>query len=184
MKKVTKAAVAAGAAGVLLLGGAGSFALWNDTKSVDAGTVSTGHLTLDASAPGAWADVSSDVDVENAEFDPANDHIVPGDTVTYTQVVTIGADGKNLKGELTVGTLAAVPAALTDQVTVTVAPTAAAGVTVDGSVVSFDAPGIFTVPVTITVNFLEGAAGSTPETTMVQEVNLNALELTLDQVRP
>ncbi|ALO67767.1 hypothetical protein AS189_16390 [Arthrobacter alpinus] len=182
MKKVTKAAVAAGAAGVLLLGGAGSFALWNDTKTVDAGTVNTGHLTLDASAPGAWADISADA--ENALFVPTTDKIVPGDTVTFTQTVTIDADGKNLKGELTVGTLAAVPAALTDQVTVTVAPTAAAGVTVDGSVVSFDAPGIFTVPVTITVNFLEGAAGSTPETTMVQEVNLNALELTLDQVRP
>lgn len=123
-------------------------------------------------------------DAANTDFDPATDRIVPGDTVTYTQVVTIGAEGKNLKGELTVGTLAAVPAALTNQVTVTVAPTAAAGVTVDGSVISFVAPGNFTVPVTITVNFLEGTTGSTPDTTMVQAINLNALELTLDQVRP
>lgn len=181
MKKVMKAAVAAGAAGALLLGGAGSFALWNDIGTVDAGTVTTGSLTLDTTAAGVWADVSPDA--ANATFVPATDKLVPGDTVTYTQAVTIGADGKNLKGALTVGTLAAVPTALEGQVSVVVAPTAAAGVTIDGDVVSFAAPGSYTVPVTITVAFAAGTPGSTADTTMGEAIDLTALTLTLNQVR-
>lgn len=181
MKKVMKAAVAAGAAGALLLGGAGTYALWSASSEVDAGTVTTGHLTLDTATPGTWVDSSADA--ADTAFDPTSDHIVPGDTVTYTQVVTIGADGKNLKGALTVGTLDAIPAALAGQVTVAVAPTAVPGVTVEGSEVSFAAQGSYPVPVTITVNFDAGATGSTPDTTMDEAVNLNALELTLNQVR-
>lgn len=50
MNKATKGAVAAGAAGILLLGGAGTFALWEDNASITGGTVSTGHLDLAVAA--------------------------------------------------------------------------------------------------------------------------------------
>lgn len=183
MKKVMKAAIAAGAAGALLLGGAGTMALWSVDTDIDAGTVTTGHLTLDATATGVWTDTSADA--ATTDFVPATDHLVPGDTVTYAQTVTIGADGKNLKGELTVGTLDAVPAALADDVTVTVAaaPTDP-NLTVVGSVVSFAEPGSYDVPVTITVAFAAGTAGSTADTTMDTPIDLTALSLTLNQVRP
>ncbi|MGO2539999.1 MAG: alternate-type signal peptide domain-containing protein [Specibacter sp.] len=184
MKKVMKAAIAAGAAGALLLGGAGTMALWSADTDINAGTVSTGHLTLDSSAAGAWADASADA--ASTIFDPATDHLVPGDTVEFSQTVTIGADGKNLKGELTVGDLAsAVPTELADDVTVTVAaaPTDP-NLTVVGSTVSFAEPGTYDVPVTITVAFAAGTAGSTADTTMDTPMDLTALSLTLNQVRP
>lgn len=186
MKKVMKAAIAAGAAGALLLGGAGTMALWSADDTVDAGTVTTGHLTLETGPAGAWTDTS--VDAADADFDPLTDHLVPGDTVEFSQTVTIGADGKNLKGELTVGDLAAaVPGALTDEVTVTVAaePTDP-NLTVAGNVVSFSAPGSYDVPVKITVVFDKGVLGTvpTPAAEMEADIDLTALTLTLNQVRP
>jgi alternate signal-mediated exported protein len=185
VKKTLKAAIAAGAAGALLLGGAGTFALWQATDTVDAGTVSTGHLTLDATGVGTWTDESAGVAPGESAFDPATQHIVPGDTVKYSQTVSIAADGKNLKGALTVGTVAAIPADLIGQVTVTVAaaPTDP-DLTVTGNVISFEAPGTYTVPVTITVAFAAGTTGSTAATTMNKDIDLNALALTLNQTRP
>ncbi len=184
MKKVTKAAIAAGAATALMLGGAGTLALWQDSKDISAGTVTSGHLTLDTTAAGAWTDTSSGA--ATTDFNPAVDHIVPGDTVVYNQAVRISADGKNLQGELTVGSLAAaIPAELAGQVDVTVEPsTADAGLTIAGSKVSFEEPGDYDLSVAITVAFLEGTAGTTPSETMNQPIDLTKLALTLNQVRP
>ncbi len=184
MKKVTKAAIAAGAATALMLGGAGTLALWQDSKDISAGTVTSGHLTLDTAAAGTWTDTSSGA--ATTDFDPTTDHIVPGDTVVYNQNVTISADGKNLQGELTVGSFAAaIPAELAGQVTVDVVPSSTdSGLTIAGSKVSFAAPGSYNLSVAITVDFLEGIEGSTPVDTMDQPIDLTALTLTLNQVRP
>lgn len=182
MKKVMKAAIAAGAASALLLGGAGTYALWNGEGDINAGTVTTGHLTLDATAAGVWADASGDA--ANANFDPASDRLVPGDIVTFKQSVTISAVGKNLKGALDVGTLDAVPAALAGQVSVELdADATAAGLTEAGNVISFAAPGEYVIPVTITVTFVPGTEGSTLPGTMNQDLDLGALSLNLNQIR-
>ncbi|WP_181036016.1 alternate-type signal peptide domain-containing protein [Arthrobacter sp. N199823] len=187
MKKITKAAVAAGAAAALMLGGAGSLALWNDSKTVDAGTVTTGHLTLDATAAGTWTDMS--IGAGTTAFVPGTDHLVPGDTVVYSQTVTIAADGKNLRGALTVGALdAAVPEALAEDVTVTIAaaPTDPKLTLIGSNEVSFAEPGSYEVPVTITVLFAKGVLGTvpTPAAEMGADIDLTALTLTLNQVRP
>lgn len=183
MKKIMKAAIAAGAAGALMLGGAGTFALWNGSGDVSAGTVTTGHLLLNTAAAGVWQDVS--VPATPVAFDPVTETIVPGDILEYKQTVTIDADGKNLQGELTVGALDAVPAALVGQVTLNLdADATAPGLTQVGNVISFAAPGSYAVPITITVTFAEGTAGSSPAGTMDEPIDLGALELALDQVRP
>ena len=46
MKKSTKGAFAAAAAGSLLLGGAGSLAYWTDASTVDGKAITSGHLQL------------------------------------------------------------------------------------------------------------------------------------------
>ena len=46
MKKSTKGAVAAGAAAVLLLGGAGTLAFWNADGTAEGGTLTAGTLEL------------------------------------------------------------------------------------------------------------------------------------------
>lgn len=180
MKKVTKAAIAAGAAGALLLGGAGTMALWTASTDVDAGTVTTGHLTMDATgAAGVWADASADA--ASTTFDPATDHLVPGDTVTFTQTVSIGADGKNLKGELTATGLTG-GSALPNDVTVAV-DVADTGVGVEqdpeSGIITFGEAATYEVPVKVTVVFAASATGS-----MTSVVDLGAMSLTLNQVRP
>lgn len=182
MKKVTKATIAAAAAGVLLVGGAGTVALWQAQDNVSAGTVSTGHLTLSTGDAGVWTDNS--VIASPTPFDPATETIVPGDTLQFNQKLTIDAEGKNIQGALTVGTLGAVPAALQDHVTVVLDVDASApGLSELGNVLSFAGTGVYEVPVSITVTFAKGTAGSTPDTTMDEAIDLTQLALTLDQVR-
>lgn len=176
MKKVTKATIAAAAAGVLLLGGAGTVALWSANEGINAGTVSTGHLTLDAAAAGEWSDVS--IPGTPTAFAPLTDDIVPGDTVAYEQTVIVSADGKNLKGELTASGLTG-GSALPDGVTVDVVVDGSAeGLTQVGNAISFDAAGDYVVPVTVTVTFDQAATGS-----MDTAVDLGSMTLVLNQIR-
>ena len=56
MNKLTKAAIAGAAGVILLMGGAGSLAYWNDSiASNPAGqTISAGTLTVTAASAGGW----------------------------------------------------------------------------------------------------------------------------------
>ena len=86
----------AGAAGVaLLLGGAGTFALWNDDAAIAGATINAGTLTVEASNS-AWSDDQGAID------DLANYLIVPGDTLTYVTTLTVDAQGDNLHATLNV----------------------------------------------------------------------------------
>lgn len=182
MKKVTKATIAAVAAGALLLGGAGTIALWQQSETVDAGTVNTGHLALTVENNGVWTDISDGG--AGVPFDPATEQIVPGDVVAYTQTVQIDAEGKNIQGALSVGTLQALPPELQDEIELDLEIDATAeGLTKEGNVISFAEQGNYDVPVKITVTFPTGTAASTPNDTMDKAIDLNALTLTLDQVR-
>lgn len=189
MNKVTKAGISAGIAGLLLLGGAGTYALWQDSKTVDAGTVQTGQLKLTLGAAGTWKDISSDV-TGAPTIDPAVFKIVPGDTIQFSQGVTILAEGQNLKGQLTIDqstVTAAIPVAWQPYVTVTVAPSGLpAGITNNAGVLSFTAPGSYTFNVGITVAFAKGtnASATDDETIENQTANLNGLALKLEQIRP
>ncbi len=97
MKKSTKGAVAAAAAGVLLLGGAGSLAYWSSTQDVPGGTINSGSLALSTPDCGAWSlDSGEDVPVVYADGDP----LVPGDELTKTCTFTITATGNHLRATL------------------------------------------------------------------------------------
>ena len=98
MNKLVKGAIA-GAVGVaLLLGGAGTFALWNSSIGVASGTVATGTLTFGTATGATWKDNSPGA--LTTTFNPATQKIVPGDVVALTQTVTISATGKNLVAQL------------------------------------------------------------------------------------
>lgn len=174
MKKVTKAAVAAAAAGVLLLGGAGTFALWSDQADIAAGTVTIGHLTMTSDA-GSWKDVSDGG--EGVPFAAATDKIVPGDMLEFDQTVNINADGKNLKGKLTVENLDSLPTPADVTVSMAVDATAPGLVEELDGTISFD-PGTYAVPVKITVAFSQTATGS-----MDESLVLGDLAVALTQVR-
>jgi alternate signal-mediated exported protein len=91
MNKSTKGALAATAAGFLLLGGAGSLAYWSDSGTVSGTDITSGHLKLDLDNCGDWT-----LDGEADAFDPAADRVVPGDTLTKTCTYTVDAEGNHL----------------------------------------------------------------------------------------
>jgi alternate signal-mediated exported protein len=98
MKKSYKGAVAAAAAGVLLLGGAGSLAYWSSSVDVPGGTINSGSLALSTPACGAWT-------LDTLEPAPPvtftdGDPLVPGDVLTKTCTTTITATGNHLRATL------------------------------------------------------------------------------------
>ncbi|GAA2015813.1 alternate-type signal peptide domain-containing protein [Microbacterium ulmi] len=104
MNKFVKGAIASAAGGALLLGGAGTFALWNDTlPGQDAGVITAGTLqfTDPQSVTGKWWDVSPDAR-EEEELVIGNFVMVPGDVLEYRGNVELTATGNNLQAILSV----------------------------------------------------------------------------------
>jgi len=99
MNRNAKGAIAVGAATLLLLGGGGTFALWNDSANLSAGTVDSGQLTLEAAAGnGTWyTDEDLTDEITSWGNEGAGYAIVPGDTVYWeSEELTITAEGDNL----------------------------------------------------------------------------------------
>ncbi|NIJ04023.1 alternate-type signal peptide domain-containing protein [Frigoribacterium faeni] len=96
MNAFVKSAVA-GAAGIaLLLGGAGTFAVWNSSASASAGVLRTGQLSL-ATTPGTgqWKDLRTGSLLSDAEL--SSYRMIPGTQLEYTVPVTVTASGTGLK---------------------------------------------------------------------------------------
>lgn len=105
MKKTTKGALAAGTAAVLLTGGAGTLAYWNDTQPITGSDINAGHLSLDTDVSntgcGDWQLDSDEVAfVTYGDGDP----LVPGDVLTKVCEFTISAVGNHLRATLDVST--------------------------------------------------------------------------------
>jgi alternate signal-mediated exported protein len=98
MKKATKGAIAAGAAGALLLGGAGSLAFWSDSQTVTGGTITAGELGLTALDAGTWK-LNGTTTLTPAQV--AALRVVPGDSVVFTGSYDVRAQGDNLQATVT-----------------------------------------------------------------------------------
>lgn len=96
MKKLTKGAISAAAASVLLLGGATSLAYWNDAETTPGTVVNSGHLKLDPQTAGQWR-----LNGEATAYNPATQRLVPGDTLTKTATFVVDAQGDYLNAEFT-----------------------------------------------------------------------------------
>lgn len=183
MKKSTKGAVAAGAAAVLLLGGLGSFALWQDEETVGGGTINSGELNFDPVVPatGTWTETSVTPNVVIGP-DPAGFPIVPGDVLEYSTAYVVNWAGTNLRATITadftdVAGNAALAAALDTEVSVNGGTALPNGSAVELPLTT--SPQTITVEVTIT--FDQATADLIAQN---ESVDLNDFTLTLDQVRP
>ena len=179
MKKQTKGAIAAGGAAVLLLGGLGSLAYWNDSTALGGSTITSGQLSMTKDA-GTWTD-------ENGSINPTTFRLVPGDTVTYTTTVTINATGDNLKAKLYADT-----SGFTSSKTLATEPTktisakksadpAGTDITQSGTSLAISPAGgasAYTVVVTLKLPF-DSATNSSQSDTL----NLGNIALHLDQVQ-
>ncbi|TQF69066.1 alternate-type signal peptide domain-containing protein [Rhodococcus spelaei] len=175
MNLKTKGAIAAGAATVLLAGGAGTMAAFNGGGSVGGGAVGAGSLSLAQSGTPSWSDQFGPVNITNYKA-------VPGDVLTYKASFTVTAKGTNLIANLGAdsGTItgdAALKAAMKSSVTATTGgaslPSNAGGTVItpaqDGKVV--DVKVIFT--------FAPSTSGATAQTARLDLSNFN---ITLKQV--
>ncbi len=181
MNKLTRGAIAAGAGLVLLLGGAGTFALWSDTATLSGSTITAGELKFGTVGSPQWTNVTNGGNTAIADI--STFRIVPGNTVKLTQTVQITATGNDLVAQLTYdpGSITIAPE-LQSRITITLGATSNnANVTSLGGNLFKVTPaaGVSTVTVTVTVAFdpatpnLEGQA---------KTVQLSGLKLTLTQV--
>lgn len=173
MRKSIKGGLAAVVAVMLLLGGYGTYALWNDTESLDGGAIEAGELKLDSPTEGVWADVS-----EGGAGEPIDDIatflVVPGDILTYSLEATVLAKGENLAA-----TLSADPASVTGDAELLAAMEIQTELVVNGAPATTitQANDGQTVGVTVTFTFDEASGNET----QLQGLNLADLELVLQQ---
>lgn len=97
VKKTTKGAIASGVAVMLLLGGGGTLAYWNDTANLGgSNTITAGTLTVVANGTPTW-NIQHSSGAATAVANISEVRIVPGDVLTYSVPATITAQGQNLR---------------------------------------------------------------------------------------
>ena len=176
MNKLTKGTIAGAAGVLLLLGGAGTFALWNNSSSVNGGTVTSGTLFFETVEPGTWADVSTDVVGAPVPITDINAfRTVPGDILAFTNVVTVNATGNNLLADFGV---TYDDTAVSDNFTVGVEVFDSLGAPLASPVRITDGDNYTVV---VTLSFDIDTPGIVDQNT---QVDLTAIGLTLTQVRP
>ncbi|GAB3812686.1 hypothetical protein GCM10028820_06160 [Tessaracoccus terricola] len=96
MNKMIKGAAVAGLGVALLLGGAGTLAVWNDAAESNAGAIVAGDLEVTAGS-GQWESNLSGVVADIAQY-----RVIPGETLTYSQVLDVVLVGDELEAVLSV----------------------------------------------------------------------------------
>lgn len=96
MKNSTKGFVA-GAAGVGLLLGASTFALWSDSDSASGGTITSGNLNVNVHDNPQWEDVSGN---DSTPINLSDFRIVPGDTLQGRYFLDVELEGDNMEAGL------------------------------------------------------------------------------------
>lgn len=170
MNKLVKGSIAGAAGLALLLGGAGTFALWSSTASVTAQSISSGRLTLAANNDGVWKTL------DGTTIDPAIYRVIPGQTLVFTQSLTVTATGNGLKANLSYSGMTGT-GGLDQYVTKTLAVTSTTATTNQDGSLAFTA-GASTVDVKLTVAFPTTVTGTQGQNT---GLDLSALTFTLAQ---
>jgi alternate signal-mediated exported protein len=198
MNKLVKGSIA-GAAGIaLLLGGAGTFALWNDSTTVAAAPITTGQLGIvAATTPAAtWTDTSTGAILNGTAIAEGTQKMVPGDSWTYTKRFVLTTEGKNLLADLVldpstlvVGTVPAAEVTSSFSATAVAATGAALLTNPTGSLTTYRVtPGTATttsVDVKVVVNYLNKTTGTGNDLAgRSSGIALGAVKVELRQVRP
>ncbi|GAB3118958.1 alternate-type signal peptide domain-containing protein [Glaciibacter psychrotolerans] len=191
MNKLLKGSLA-GAAGIaLLLGGAGTFASWNDTAGVTGGTIVAGNLKLIDSTTGTWT-VSHDGGAPAAIANIATFRAVPGDVLTYSSSVKVVATGDNLVATLSLSATSVTPTVTTNAADIALAAylTKNATITATGTgITAIGSTGTYKITngansvaaVKVAFGFPKDAVAGAEDDTKLGSVNFSALAVTLAQ---
>jgi len=206
MNKLVKGAIAGAAGIVLLMGGAGSLAYWNDSTNAGPGagsnSITAGTLTVTAVNAGSWTKGfynASNVLVGSVGAVPTLSavRVVPGNRLVYTQSFNIVGTGDDLyftigstAGAVTAASAAAADVALAAQINASGTTAFSVSGVTGGTVVASTTPGTYkvssnagtpsTVTVTWTVDFPFGA--SALNTAKTGAISLSQGAITLTQV--
>lgn len=206
MNKLTKGAIAGAAGIVLLMGGAGSLAYWNDSATAGPGagsnSITAGTLTIAAVNSGSWTKAfhnaaGTQVVAPAAVGTLSNVRIVPGNRLVYTQTFNVTASGDDLfftigstAGAVQGSSAAAADVALAAQINASATTAFSVASVTGGNVVAATTPGVYklssnsggpsTITVTWTVDFPFGA--SAVNTAKGGAVTLTQGAITLTQV--
>lgn len=189
MNKLLKGAIA-GAIGIaLLIGGAGTFALWNSSISVAGGTIVAGNLLVADGAAGVWTVNGGTTPISLSSFKAS-----PGDVLKYTKTVNITASGDNLVATLGLGAASITPNTAGNAADIALANylnantvVAATGAAITGSGLSYTVtPGTTgvsasAVTLTATITFPKSGTAGTENAAKLGNANLNNLTVTLTQ---
>jgi alternate signal-mediated exported protein len=173
MHRPVKGAIALGVAGLLLLGGAGTYALWSDSVDLAGGTINSGQLEFVNTTTGEWRDIS-----DGTPGDPITDisgfRIVPGDVLTYSLSTTLRASGDNLEA-----TLAADPSSITGDADLLADIDVTTAVSTGGSPITTitEANDQDVIDVVVTLTFDEASDNDS----QLDDLDLSNLQLTVEQ---
>lgn len=206
MNKLVKGAIAGAAGIVLLMGGAGSLAYWNDSAQAGpasgSNSITAGTLTITAQNAGTWTkgmynNAGTQTVAPAAVANLSNVRVVPGNRLVYTQVFNVVGTGDDLfftigstNGAVTAASASAADVALAAAINGSGTTAFSVGSVTGGTVVAATTPGVYkvssnagtaaTITVTWTINFPFGAA--VDNTTKTGAVNLSQGSITLTQV--
>jgi len=172
MNNKTKGVIA-GIAGLALLGGGTTFALWSDSDTISGATITNGKLSVTATGSMSWQDVSdaaAPVDITSiGDF-----RMVPGDSLQGSQSLDVVVEGNNLVADLLVDTAAAtVPADVEVTYDVLRGSTVLASDVALGTDTPLTDVASGTYTVVVNVDFDYDAEGSMEDTTALQDITVS-----------
>jgi alternate signal-mediated exported protein len=182
MHKNTKAALAATTAAVLLLGGAGTLASWNDSETIGGGAIASGSLSLTQESGQTCTAWALDAAGGGGAFVPGTTLVVPGDVITRTCTYTVNATGEHLAATVDLATPSfgetnELVSALQPTATYTRDPGTGAVALADGAQITDDNDGdVLTAAVSVTFD-----AATSGTTAQEMTATLDALTVTLTQ---
>jgi alternate signal-mediated exported protein len=190
MNKLLKGSIAAAAGVALLMGGAGTFAYWNDSAPLTGNTITAGNLTVTAAAgSGTWTNAAGTTYTDTTI---ANYRIVPGDVLTYTKDVSIVAVGDTLKATVALGSgaIAAVDTgnandnALASLLTANTVVGISAATGVSGTAPNYTITAGVTIPATVTatITFPFAPLPIVDNPAKLGKVTLSGLSVTVTQI--
>ncbi len=97
MNKIVKGALATGVGVIVLVGGGGTLATWNQAQTASMGSVVSGDLNLEvntATDKGHWTNAAG------STINAATYKVVPGDVLTYTQDLKVTLSGDQMRARL------------------------------------------------------------------------------------
>ena len=206
MNKLVKGAIAGAAGIVLLMGGAGSLAYWNDSANAGpaagSNSITAGTLTITAANAGSWTKgfynaAGTVVTAPAAVASLSAVRVVPGNRLVYTQNFNVVGTGDDLyftisstAGAVTGATAGAADVALAAQINASGTTAFSIASVTGGTVVPSTTPGTYkvssnagtpsTIAVTWTVDFPFGA--SAVNSAKTGAVSLSQGSITLTQV--